>query len=479
MNLSEITFKRRFSVNPYRELRLDMGYMSMHKNWAEDRRGDPYPIISRKGDICENVCKGRYEVSCSDKNGGEVRRLLGSFFPWATYELSLSELSNSAEASFWLKGGAGELIVNVIRGGVALMCEEGTHFFAADVTEKSSFALTFRTGGVSGYLDGKRLFDLSLKMMDKYRRESLFEDATVSLHIRLNKGEDKVSLNNVKWYLCGGISHADIKPVKYEDGTPMMERGRVFLTVTSRTERSGYQSVISWNPTLCDFKMEGAVFFDAGDGIWCADVASSLVFDRRSEKWLIWMASFSHGHVLGRGECGGDPRFGINLVRVTTMERKEGAKCTDFVGFGGDEDPDLVFFDGKWHLTVCRLEDKDGYHYYHFVSDEPFDNFTFADRTLTHEKTGGMFVKTDDGYVFVCGSDFSSRARYDVYAADDFSHYENLKCNYDDGGFRGWGSLMLLDLCGRKRWYWITFDRHNASDYNWSYGNLYVFEGRP
>jgi hypothetical protein len=26
------------------------------------------------------------------------------------------------------------------------------------------------------------------------------------------------------------------------------------------------------------------------------------------------------------------------------------------------------------------------------------------------------------------------------------------------------------------RYYWMTFDRHKGSDYNWSYGNLYCFE---
>jgi hypothetical protein len=28
----------------------------------------------------------------------------------------------------------------------------------------------------------------------------------------------------------------------------------------------------------------------------------------------------------------------------------------------------------------------------------------------------------------------------------------------------------------RIRRFWLTFDRHNGSDYEWSYGNLYCFE---
>ena len=35
-----------------------------------------------------------------------------------------------------------------------------------------------------------------------------------------------------------------------------------------------------------------------------------------------------------------------------------------------------------------------------------------------------------------------------------------------DGGFRGWGCIMPLKLGARTRYFWLTFDRHNGSDYN-------------
>ena len=48
--------------------------------------------------------------------------------------------------------------------------------------------------------------------------------------------------------------------------------------------------------------------------------------------------------------------------------------------------------------------------------------------------------------------------------------------DYDDGGFRGWGTLIPVPCGTRTRYLMMTFDRHNGSDYNWSYGNIYVFE---
>lgn len=49
------------------------------------------------------------------------------------------------------------------------------------------------------------------------------------------------------------------------------------------------------------------------------DVAVSLLFDRKRQKWLYWVCSFAHGHRLAHGECAGDVRFGISTVRVDLM----------------------------------------------------------------------------------------------------------------------------------------------------------------
>ena len=474
MKLNELSFRRRFSVNLYRNLRLPMGEMDFHKDWVTDTRGAPYPLLSRTEGVSEHVLFHLYSVSAVGE--GSVRRLLGSFFPWNTYELTVREMRRDASIGFCLQGEAGDLTVRLSKKELTVFCEECTETYAVLVTKNSKLALTFRTGGISLYLNDMLIADISLKMMHAYRKEEIFAKATMSL-LAVFSGEGNVELTDVRWYLCGGISHADIKPIRYEDGTPMIENGRVFLTVTSRLEAEMYQSVISWNPTLCDFRMEGAIFYDCGDGYWCSDVASSILFDRNSQKWLVWMAAFSHGHVLGRGVCTDDPRFGIHIIDVQLMESAEASHSyTDFVGFDGDEDPDLLYLDGKWHLAICRVEKDTGYHYYHFVSDDPFDGYVFVDRTPSGEKTGGLFVKCEEGYSFVCGSDFKARARYDVYPINDFSNCRHLHCDYDDGGFRGWGTIILLSVGGRKRYVWITFDRHNASRYNWSYGNLYVFD---
>ena len=87
-----------------------------------------------------------------------------------------------------------------------------------------------------------------------------------------------------------------------------------------------------------------------------------------------------------------------------------------------------------------------------------------------------LHTKFEGEYYFVCGTDFNSRANYDIYELGDFSVRHKLQCDYDDGGFRGWGTVFRYPFGSRKKYYWVTFDRHNASGYNWSYGNIYVYE---
>ena len=77
MKLHELTFRRRFSVNLYQCLKLPVGEMSLYKDWVNDQRGDPYPIMHRQGDITESVADAAYTVTSAE--GGEVSRLLGSF----------------------------------------------------------------------------------------------------------------------------------------------------------------------------------------------------------------------------------------------------------------------------------------------------------------------------------------------------------------------------------------------------------------
>ena len=113
------------------------------------------------------------------------------------------------------------------------------------------------------------------------------------------------------------------------------------------------------------------------------------------------------------------------------------------------------------------------YQYFFFSSDDPFAGYRYIGRGVDGSETGGSFQKIDGERIFACGNDFSLISNYRIYTKDGM---QEAKFDFPDGGFRGWGTLIPVKMGSRERVFWLTFDRHKGSDYNWSYGNVYCFE---
>ena len=515
--LEDMVFRRRFSVNPYKSLSLPLGRMDCHKDWLSDTRGDPYPVTGASGQpLREFLDDGRYAARNDTADTQYVSRLLGQHFPYATYEFELREKRfTSAESGVGLElRGEGIPTVRVLfgqmNGQACVRCEENGvsvgRLTAAKPLEDGACAIVTCRGR---YLDIYIRFSNEKEYIGAFEARGLtdiiafdvFTRSTASLCVTLAPGDLVVC--GAAFCLEGGISHADIKVMKTENGEAFMENGRVFLTLSSRLQAGGFQSVVSWEPSTCDIRMEGALFFDTGDGRWCSDVATSAVFDRRAGIWYVWACSFSHGHVLCRGISRADIRHGIHVIDVKLMDAQRevigapdslgaidatgpvGRATLDddtlFLAKFGDEDPDLTYDEArkKWLLGVCRLvatEKGDMYRYFIYESDSPLDGFRHIGHTNAGSTTGGSFVRVGDRRYLVCGSSFDRRAQYHLYQLNDLSKHALVRFDYDDGGFRGWGTIMPLPCGGREKYVMLTFDRHNGSDYNWSYGNIYVFE---
>ena len=149
---------------------------------------------------------------------------------------------------------------------------------------------------------------------------------------------------------------------------------------------------------------------------------------------------------------------------------------TAFAGFKGDEDPDLIFDkeNNRWLLAICRINPTTkSYVYVFFESKDPFNNYTYIGRGKDGAETGGSFVRINGELFFACGNDFKATSEYRVYSKNGM---QIATFHYPDGGFRGWGTVVPIKLGSRTRYFWLTFDRHKGSKYNWSYGNLYCFE---
>ncbi len=470
MNFDKIKFQRVFSKSMYKSLKLPLAEMTFSKDFVNDKRGDLYPVIT-KDDICnECVSKNLYRVE-----NGTVERMFTRFFPYATYEVTFSVLERDCGFVFHLAEQEARIICNgkeiVFYDGV---CEQKSELSTA--TSCFTLIVSCRPSAFDIYLPKNDkpdyLCTFKSKAFARSNEKKLFDKGFVSLYVNGN-----VTVNSVCSYIDCGISQADIRPIRYENGEVMVESGKIFLTLSVRLQEGAFQGVVSWIPTTSNFELVGAIFYDSGDGKWCGDVAASLLFNRKTNEWYLWVCSFAHHHILGHAAFKGDPRFGVNVIDIELMDKADNnTDITEFLGFEGDEDPDFYYNEqeDKWYMAICRPDPSiNAYKYMFFSSDNPFDNYKYIGKGFDGAETGGSFVNFNNQIVFVCGNDFNKRANYRIYTKEGMSE---AKFDFDDGGFRGWGTVIPVVMGSRKRYFWLTFDRHNASDYNWSYGNIYCFE---
>lgn len=480
MELYAKQLKRSFSTCLYKNRRLHLGEFDLSKDFTGECDGSKYPALLSRGEINESVKEGIYSFE-SEK--GATARFVTPLFPYACYEMTLQSLSGECGFSFIRRheiahlllsaGENGELFVKYVSGDGVCTIAAGKYF-----SPGIRFSLTVRPGKADVYLDCGSLpvyvttFDVP--MLNDAAKEEIFRDTAVCTYF-----SGRVKISGASVFMDSGISQADIRPVCFENGEVMTENGKIYLTASVRQQEGAYQGVFSWVPGTCEFELTGALFFDVGDGVWGNEVATDLLFDRRSGKWLLWVCNFSHGHVLARAALDGDVRHGVSVIDVKlTRTLTEDDTDEVFGGKKGDEDPALIYDEQreKWLLAICRVSRVNNSYCYHFFeSDSPLENFRYIGKGVPGCETGGSFVRYGEKLHFICGNSFDSRSEYRVYDFDDLSRFELLQFDYPDGGFRGWGSVMPVTRGTRQKLYMLTFDRHRGSEYRWSYGNIYCF----
>lgn len=466
-------FKRVFSRTLRKDQMILTGKMDFAKDFITDTRGDLYPVISASDDCCETIKENSWQISAS-----ETERMFCRFLPFITCEMT-ADVSEHGSAGFGFHIAGNVYRITKNASAVLFNAPDGEEQQLAlpDGICNRSWLVSCRPGAFDIYLrqNGKAelLGTFDCESAKNTRSYEIFSESFVTV-----SGKNGVVIKEVSAGIDNGISTADIRPIRYEDGTPIMENGRIFFTVSIRLEAGGHQGIYSWVPGTADFTYIGALFYDAGDGIWANDVAASILYHREEKKWLLWVCSFYHDHILGHGTFEGDPRYGVNVVDITLMpQMTEGNSDTEFLGKSGDEDPDFVYdaASGKWLMAICRLApETKSYSYYFYESDSPFEGFRFIWRGEDGAETGGSFVTINGERCFICGNAFDKRSDYRIYRKD--RSMETPDFNFPDGGFRGWGTIVPVKQGSRTRYYWVTFDRHNGSGHNWSYGNLYCFE---
>ena len=470
MKFDKTTFKRLFSVNFCKNLRLELARMSF-TGLDDGGKGDIYPLLGK-----------------TERWGWEMEeRLLCSLTPYMNVELA----SKEGPCGVAIRVGTlkTELFIHKRRGEVMLAL--GDEALALPSDSGAIISLQICPGFIDVYsrLVGANSFCSQMTLLHSFSlpglKEIMCEEALSRATVAILT-PDIGKMYYASAFMDCGVAQADPRPVKYENGEVLINEGKVYFTFSARAEHGTYQGVMSWVPGTMQFSLVGCLFYAVGDGLLGDDVAASLKLDRRAGLWRIYYASFSHGHVIASAVMAGDVRFGVNIVDARLMPSPPSdmdGEVADLLPYGkeGDEDPDLLYDEerGKWLLTFCRLFADGGkkkYRYLLFESDRADGDFAFVASAESGEETGGNMVRIDGELLFICGNAFDKRSDYRVYRLPDLKHYENMRFDYDDGGFRGWGTVIPVCRGSRTRYFHLTFDRVKHSSYNWSYGNLYCFE---
>lgn len=308
------------------------------------------------------------------------------------------------------------------------------------------------------------------------RKKEYLNSFQSNLYLHLRKGE--VRLNRLESALNSGVGQADIRAITYEDGTPILDQGRLWYTMTIRGRALPHhiQGVFSMNPTVFDLRFEGVILFDRQDGMLRNEVASHIFYDRAEGLWRGITTGFSayaspHEHKqLLAVESVKDPRFGFSVMQATP-----------FSMVGDIEDPHILYdtVARKWRILTC--ENIDGYKAVMLESDTWNKDYQRIAGPVAYNSTGTSIHRI--GGKLYCFSGSEEREIF-IYSYPDLNKIGTLKMDLPpwdaESGTRIWPNVVELPEGYPFRFVALMMDRFNYPGVvgpNWTYGALYLYHG--
>jgi len=293
---------------------------------------------------------------------------------------------------------------------------------------------------------------------------------------------EPVCLRAVRHYFSAGIGIADIRAITTPDGLPLLERNRVFVTASLRGRGLPHslQGVLSFDPSLCDLRLEGVIVFDCGDACWRNEIASHLMHDPATGDWFGLTTGFSGfgddpptPKLIRSFRTRHDPRFGFSVIPASPS------------GIVGDYEDPALFREtatGKWRLAVC-IGQKPLYHAMLFESDHPDRDFQQIAGPTAPDATGMQILNLSGRPVVLYGS--AERCLH-VASAENLSLLETIQMDLppwrEGSGSRVWPAVIPLPAGSPVPAVMLTMDRLNHPDiphHTWTYGSVYFYHAVP
>jgi len=421
----------------------------------------------------------------------------GGFNPFATYTIDLATCTGEGDIGFEFSNaertqqffitvgfnnakltGANLRVINnsaiVVDMSIAINIEKKDSI-------KSKIILQMLGSGLVLYTQDKGLpkaigqsdFNKHIDLRNKHYIHSFQSN----LFLHLKSGE--VLINKVESALTTGIGLADIRAITYEDGDPLLDKGRLWYTMSIRGRALPHhiQGIFSLDPTVFDIRFEGIILFDRSDGLLRNEIASHIYYDRKNDIWRGLTTGFTayanpetEKKQLLAIESKIDPRFGFSVMTAVPF------------GMVGDiEDPHILFDSeaGKWRMLTC--ENQNGYKAIVLESDHWNKGYKRIAGPVEHNSTGTSIQKI--GNKRYCFSGSSEREIF-IYTYPNLKEVGTLKMDLppwnESSRTRVWPNVVQLPEGYPFRYVALMMDRFNYPGLkgpHWSYGALYLYHG--
>lgn len=290
--------------------------------------------------------------------------------------------------------------------------------------------------------------------------------------------------------LTAGVGQADFRIVTDGPGcVPYFENGRMFCTFSARAGFKYVKSVASFDPALLDFRMEGVLFtnYGEGDDLLRNDAVNHLFYDRTSKTWKACGVGWStasndlnpktrRGSGLVAMECSKNPLRGITVLKAHPLVMEGGLKS---------EDPYFTYDSStnKWRLATSTFA-KSGLRPCIWESDKwdgPYRRISGPGR---YDSTGCQIMDFGGGrFVMTANMD----RKLPVYAYPSLDYCGELKLDHPPFGVESPNGRVFMAFAELPagypyRYLMMTMDRKNfpgMPNPNWTYGAMYFYGANP
>jgi len=454
-----------------------------------------HPSIEVSGGTTSyNVDKGLLTVSAGKPS--ESALWVGGFNPYGTYDVSFAGSDgNSVEAGVEFATPDNKNRLSVLAGFNGNECttihwriivggiERQTDIVTLEEPVKCPFILRVQVIGTKLNVlveqNGvNRAVDIRdfMQFIDLRRKEHI-RSFEFRLLTKLDSGESVV-VKEAGSSLTSGAGQADLCAITYKDGSPLLDQGRLWFTMTIRG-RHFPQGVFSMNPSVFDVRLEGVIAFDRNDGLLRNELGSHIFYDTEAKEWrglTVGMSAYYDidkkiGKQLWAVSSKKDPRFGFSIMKAHPV-----------ILPNSSEDPHIIYDQeaGKWRVLACAKGGA-GFPATLYEADKWDGPYKVIAGPVNVNSTGCLLQRFGSMYYALFGS---HDRKFYVYSYPDLKQLGALdmfRPPWNDSiNTRCWPNVIPLPDGYPAPYISLTMDRVNYPGLkDHTYGALYLYHGHP